>query len=794
VGELAPARRASWVRRIALVVLLLVECGVAGYAVAQRFPSLWESRWVQDDAYVSFRYAHHMVMGEGLVYNPGEYVEGYTNFLWTVLSAIPIASGADDPLPFMHGVGVVLWASFYAILILFCARLGWEGAWAAPLAAVALAQHASFNQWFFSGMETPLVCVLALLAVVFFSRDPQRYPRTLLWASLSGVALTMTRPDGVVVLAALALTGLGIYWRRIFSRRGWVVYALMPALPVLLLWVPFNAWRVWYYGSFFPNTYYAKGAYLTDYSRGWEYFITYLQTYDLIKYLPLVIAGAVLAPFSLVSRFLVAAFTVCACVAIYVVRLGGDFMEWRFLTPATGILYPAIVVGGSLAAQQAAMWVGGRIAMRRARPLSSAFPLWAKVFGWLAGVAVAASLTMSTGASDPERYEAIMPGQETIGMLRRYCDVDRYDWRSVGKLFDSVLPRKVRIATTSAGIIPYFCDRPCLDQHGLTDARIAHEPIDPNNRGRVGHEHWLEDHAAIRARGVDIVLAWADPSPYPRALVTTPTETGELVSARLPDGRYVDFTLLKGAAVERSKLRRDRRLVFYGDVPVGDRREFYSRPPELDHYTIVDRLDWENGDSERAHQFHEQQPPGAPYEHSWHTKYLHYAPPHVSLLLEDGGRRIYGGASWKISGVSAAKPLWIGARYDHTGEASYAVTVNGEVIDESLWAMNAATEAWDESWVVVPPRFLHDGENQIEIERLPWSRWDAEWYFMWFLQPSDDGAQCSGTEPRCTAFPCGLESFAALRGDYGSATDSPTVPAKIAEVRSGAPIATARAE
>ena len=32
-----------------------------------------------DDAYISFRYSHNLAAGDGLVFNPGEYVEGYTS-------------------------------------------------------------------------------------------------------------------------------------------------------------------------------------------------------------------------------------------------------------------------------------------------------------------------------------------------------------------------------------------------------------------------------------------------------------------------------------------------------------------------------------------------------------------------------------------------------------------------------------------------------------------------------------------------------------------------------------------
>ena len=40
-----------------------------------------------DDAYISYRYAEQLVAGHGLVFNPGERVEGMSNALWTLLLA-----------------------------------------------------------------------------------------------------------------------------------------------------------------------------------------------------------------------------------------------------------------------------------------------------------------------------------------------------------------------------------------------------------------------------------------------------------------------------------------------------------------------------------------------------------------------------------------------------------------------------------------------------------------------------------------------------------------------------------
>jgi hypothetical protein len=72
-----------------------------------------------DDAYISFRYAQNLVEGHGLVYNPGERVQGYSNLLYTLLSALGIALFGPDNVytfslvvkhhPTDSDVGVVRW-------------------------------------------------------------------------------------------------------------------------------------------------------------------------------------------------------------------------------------------------------------------------------------------------------------------------------------------------------------------------------------------------------------------------------------------------------------------------------------------------------------------------------------------------------------------------------------------------------------------------------------------------------------------------------------------------------------
>jgi len=730
---IAPDRAERRWRVGALRVLLLVEICCAAYFIVPRGATLWKARWVQDDAYVSFRYARNLVRGDGLVYNVGERVEGYSNFLWTMLSAVPLAVGAEDPLPAMHVLSIWLWFCSYGLLIALGVRLFREGQWVAPLAALPLAHHWSYNMWFVSGMETPLVCFLTLALICIFAEDPERRPANLFWASLAGVALILARLDGVVTLAGVTLAGVALYWRPLLRERKWRRYLGLPLLPVLLILVPYNLWRIFYFGDFFPNTYYAKVAYLTYYSRGWEYLRTYLEVYPLARFLPLAVAGAVVAPPGAVRRFLWAALLGSACVFFYVVRLGGDFMEWRFVAPVTGLLYPAIVIGAGVCAERLTAFLARRFSrgpVRRSRAERSSG--WSRAWGAAAGVCVLGSLTIATDNATPTAREIVVPGQENIALLSRYCDPKRLDWETVGRTYHEVLPPQARIATTSAGIIPYYSEHHTLDLHGLTDPDIARSAIEPDNRGRMGHEKWLDNLDEIRARGVDVLLYWADPRPVPLSLVSEPREDFELVSMRLPDGRYTEFAILNHDRIDMQALHRDPRLVFYGALPLADRHLLYTLRDRFAGYETVDSVDLEEAESHTRHELEELYAPETGPGHNWHDKILFYRPPPDDTLLRDDGF-IPWGLRWKVHNVSARRELVMVVRSDGIGGAIFDVAVNGRVLSGKL-QFPAGPEAWTEVAFRIPARFLVDGTNELVITSAEQSQAASELYYAWFLQ------------------------------------------------------------
>lgn len=184
-----------------------------------------------EDAYITFRYAKNLAIGNGLLYNPGERVMGFSSPLWTVWSAVGYR---------LFGAAVD-WARFWSV--------AGDGV-TVVLVAVLLRRHAGrasawcfaffFAAWPFlaaaavSGMETSTMLTLIVLAAVLSERgSPLAGPAL--------AALALVRPEGV---AAAAVIALGARWR---DRA---IAAVLIALGVAALWI--------YFGSPVPQSALAK--------------------------------------------------------------------------------------------------------------------------------------------------------------------------------------------------------------------------------------------------------------------------------------------------------------------------------------------------------------------------------------------------------------------------------------------------------------------------------------------------------------------------------------------------------
>ncbi|MFT5585169.1 MAG: hypothetical protein ACI9VR_002757, partial [Cognaticolwellia sp.] len=293
---------------------------------------VWEKRSLFDDAFISLRYASNFVRGNGLVWNLGERVEGYTNFLWTLLMALGLVISPVSP---EHTLLLMCVFSYLASasLVYALGRSLAERSWVPPVAAILYLLHGSAVEFATSGMETQFGVATVLLGLLCLVRAADG--RKWLW-SLGGavlIASTMTRPDFGLFWAAGGLVSVVFSWKT--GRRG-VDLLRLPLLygATFGIYAVYMVWKLWYYGAILPNTYWAKSGDLTYYSQG----VIYLQTFVLgsSAWIVSIAAGVGVVRAARAGcsdrQTVFWIFTAIAIpiYAFYVVRVGGDFMYGRF--------------------------------------------------------------------------------------------------------------------------------------------------------------------------------------------------------------------------------------------------------------------------------------------------------------------------------------------------------------------------------------------------------------------------------------------------------------------------------
>jgi arabinofuranosyltransferase len=440
----------------------------------------WNLRFIQDDAYISFRYADNLARGLGLVWNEGERVEGYTNFLWTVIVAIPHAWGLDVEL-FVTLLGLAL---FTATLAMFYALVGaLTRSWVAAAAAtLTLGLFPSFAAYATGGLETQLqTCLVITMVILVVSSIQRECPSALVSAAIgtTGALAILTRMDSFVIVAPL----IALYAWSIPAADGsrrLPAFALAVGVPVAICggWL---AWKFVYYGSLLPNTYRTKVEGMGGLTReGMRFVRTFLQAYAF--YLPVAcvpVGGWLAWEGRLDRRVIVAVAAPMVLWIAYVVRVGGDFMEYRLLIPVLPLVFLATY------------WVMCELDARPAR------------------AALLTSIVLAGGMWTYRSGYLPMPSGSPLTLQEIAV---RHDWFEVGAVLRKAFAHSIqpRIAVVPAGVIPYLSRLPAVDMLGLNDPDvrdflhidhvIGHRrlaPLDLLERRRV---HFLIAVPVVRAR------------------------------------------------------------------------------------------------------------------------------------------------------------------------------------------------------------------------------------------------------------------------------------------------------
>jgi len=402
-----------------------------------------------DDAYISFRYAENLAAGDGLVYNRGDRIEGYTNFLWVL--ALAAARGAGFDIPCASQVFGLL-AGLGTLVVTFgLARSLLPGRHPLLHAAppLLLALDRSFWFWAMSGMETCIFTLLVTLGVLLFLGGARR--SDVLAATALFVA-ALTRPEGVLVF------GLALTHRLLFPGGRPRRSVLLPVGIFAVLLAAYLLWKQWYFGELIPNTFFAKSVGETALiQRGALYVRNFVLDHALLAAL---FAAALFRPPDGLprQRVLLLGGIVVVYVA-YVAAVGGDiFYHDRFLMPVLPLLL--CVAAASLGRAADALSSRGRLVQ-------------------VAATAALALLSQGTAVYlEERRYSELVAADRELNEQRLM----------IAGFLKSHFPPSTTIATVAAGIIPYTTGFPTVDMLGLTNREIGRSDVGEASPALLAHQ------------------------------------------------------------------------------------------------------------------------------------------------------------------------------------------------------------------------------------------------------------------------------------------------------------------
>jgi arabinofuranosyltransferase len=330
-------RVVGWVI-VTLPVLVLAERG-------------WSRRHMSDDGYIHLRVVKQLLAGHGPVFNVGERVEASTSPLWVFILAVAdvVTPVRLEWIAVLLGLGLTLAGVTAAIVGARGLNRTKKGVGLlVPAGLLLLAVYPP--NWVFatSGLEGGLA--LAWLGACFvllvrWARERQSAPPVLAVAVGAG---PLIRPDLGIFTLFFLLTLIVGTWGRSSRREQVRTVALVLAAPVL-----YELFRLGYYGSPVPNPAIAKEATRARWDSGWDYLQRALSDYWIWFPLVVLACGAYVPLLRRLARgtdrraaLVVVAFGLGGIAhALYVVRVGGDFMHARLLLPSLfAIAAPVAVV------------------------------------------------------------------------------------------------------------------------------------------------------------------------------------------------------------------------------------------------------------------------------------------------------------------------------------------------------------------------------------------------------------------------------------------------------------------
>ncbi len=497
--------------------------------------------FLTDDAFISFRYTRNLLEGHGLVFNPGEYVEGYTNFLWILeLAAIWGVFGLrpEHAAPWIsvaYTIGTVAAMLWWVVRLPSLRNRGLVG-W---MALGLLCSSATFAVWTSGGgLETRQFTFFIVAAVVCLSLYANSRAG-LLTASFCLAAAELTRPEGLL-LAACCFAWFAV--QRLVRERKigapLIRDMLLLVAPFIVLVAAHYLFRYAYYGEWLPNTYYAKHV------RPWyESGFRYLTAAALETGLYLLLALALLARRSRWQTHRDGSFALpLLCVVVhmaYLLPIGGDHFEYRPLD----FYWPLLALPAAEGIAHLGSWISAGLRsflpgpIRAARGEAYAVALLLPVLFYANSIQ---AVLLFQGAAIRERITSLYieldqanagwllaaPGMPALAAIsndlrrqssrqlvgapsaehREFANRQLHSWGPYLKMERGFLPNDALMKGGGLGKFYFLPDLKVIDHWGLTDATVARTPVNHANDQRIIAHDRQPSPEYLKQRGVNIVV------------------------------------------------------------------------------------------------------------------------------------------------------------------------------------------------------------------------------------------------------------------------------------------------
>lgn len=216
-----------------------------------------------DDAMIGMRYANNMVNGHGLVYNPNEYVEGFTHFLWLFLYAAIEFIGIDNSKTSLFIALICLLILFANIFVSYKTALksvkpfmniDENNKLIIQISIILLAGlYYAIIFWSLFGLEVGIIALLlncAIYKIIYpFKKDLHQS----IFITITVSVLFLIRMDTIIYSWLILL----FYFTAYFKKNNWIKL-IFPFATLLLVICALTTFRVFYYNDYLPNTFYLK--------------------------------------------------------------------------------------------------------------------------------------------------------------------------------------------------------------------------------------------------------------------------------------------------------------------------------------------------------------------------------------------------------------------------------------------------------------------------------------------------------------------------------------------------------